>query len=229
MRLIPESTRQLAGRAVDPFARALARRRVAPALVATIGLVSAAGAAVAFGAGRTRLGGALTLAAAILQLAGERSALLADGAPGSAGLLHDTLGRLAEAVALGGVVVYFATRGTPGGGVTLGVVAAVAALATTQLAAYTEARALELGVDPEAVIVGRGERLALLALVPLALGAGTGGWVLAGACAALALLNAVAAAQHVARAGRSVPGGPPRPPRQHDTLPRRVQPERTGR
>jgi hypothetical protein len=222
MGLIPQWARDLMGRAADSVARTLRRRRVSSTLTATVGLLTATSAAFAFATGRARLAGLLVLVGGMLEALSDRLGMPGGGDPQLARFRDATLARVAEATALSGVALYFVLRGLPDVRQTVGVLAAVAAMGTALLASSTSDRLLDLGVgarERQGVIAGPAERLLLLGVPPLLLGAGDRGWVLIGVTASLTFLNTIAVVQRVTSAARTATGSARRPARGRDTLP----------
>ena len=231
MGLIPQWARDFMERAANSIARALRRRRVSATLTATVGLMTATGAAVAFATGRARLAGLLVLIGGTLEALSDRLATPGNGEPRLGRFRDATLARVAEAVALSGVALYFVGRGLPDVRQTVAVLAAVAAMGTALLASSTSDRLLDLGVgarERQGVIAGPAERLLLLGLLPLLLGAGSRGWVLIGLTASLVFLNTIAIVQRVTSAARTAIGGARRPARARDTLPGHLPAARKG-
>ena len=120
------------------------------------------------------------------------------------------------------MIFYFLSGPLPSILKTRAVVAGLVALVASFLVSYTRARAEALGVENRVGIAARAERILLLGLPALVLGAGPGrpGVVLFWIVAVLAFVSAITVIQrvvHVARVARGAP--PPSPISKRETLP----------
>lgn len=226
MNVIPQAATDRVVRALGPLARGLARSGVTPNVMAAIGALVTAGSAAAFGCGRIRLGGGLLLAGGLCSLLGGEVARQGQRLTTVGALYQSVLDRVGESLLFGGIAFYFLRGGAPEGWVELAVGLAIAALATSLLAAYLPARAESLGLQPRAggrgglASPGVGGPIRVLGALTLAAGAGRDGWLLFWMVAALSLAAAVTVVHGGIHAGRTTGRTPAEsPPRKRDTLP----------
>ena len=137
----------------------------------------------------------------------------------------------AERILFLGVPALLLGAGPGRPGVVLLWIVGVLALVASLLVSYTRARAESLGVDNKVGIAPRAERILLLGVPALVLGAGPGrpGVVLFWIVAVLAFVSAITVIQrvvHVARVARGAP--PPSPVPKRETLPGMAAARRKG-
>jgi phosphatidylinositol phosphate synthase len=224
MNVIPQRVKDGFVSLLGPAARGLIAAGVHPNTITTIGTLLVVGSGVAFGLGAIRVGGFLLLLSGILDLLDGQVARQG-GKMTTFGAFYDsTLDRIGEAAVFAGLIFYFLTGPLPADmkqpALAVGLVALVASL----LVSYTRARAEALGVENKGGIAPRAERILLLGVPALVLGAGPGwgrpGVVLFWIVAVLALVSAITVVQrvvHVARVARGAP--PPSPIAKRETLP----------
>jgi len=196
MTIVPEWLKQGFLRLVDPLAAQLIRRRVHPNLITTVGVLVISAAGVAFGTGRIRLGGFLLLLSGACDVVDGRVAR-GGGTASVFGAFYDsTLDRVGEAALFAGLLVWFLRPGDqmyPVWGATL----TLWALASSLIVSYTRARAEGLGLDCKVGIAQRAERVLLLGVPTLFVGAGARGWLLLVVVALLALATSITVVQRV--------------------------------
>ena len=137
-------------------------RRLSPNVLTVLGALVSLGAAVTFGMGHLRWGGALILAGGFFDLVDGAVARETGRSSTFGAFLDATLDRFSDLAVLAGIVVYYAGAGAPA-------VALIAgwALVASALVSYSKARA-ESVMKLEAGLFERGERTVLLALGALA-------------------------------------------------------------
>lgn len=219
MNVIPQGVKDGFVRAVGPIARALIRGRVSPNALTTTGVVVVLGAAAAFAVGEVRLGGFLLLFSGLFdildgQVAREGGLTTAFGA-----FYDSTLDRVGEAALFGGIALFFLHGGVPPERETLAVALAITALVASLLVSYTRARAEGLGLECRVGIAARAERVLVLGLPTVILGAGRNGALLFWIIAFLALVTTVTVVQRVLHVARISRGAGARVARPRDTLP----------
>jgi CDP-diacylglycerol--glycerol-3-phosphate 3-phosphatidyltransferase len=190
--LIRDFLRSLLTRLIgDPGARLLSRLGLTPNAVTLLGLLLSGGAAYLVASGRLVPAGGLLLFAALFDhLDGALARLTGKATPFGA-LLDSVADRVSEAAVLLGVLLLGLDRGD-----TIMSVLAFLTLTASLLVSYVRARAEGLGVGGEVGVMGRAERVVLLAAGLLA-----GQLTIAmGVIAALASVTAVHRVLHARRA-----------------------------
>ncbi|MCU0311217.1 MAG: CDP-alcohol phosphatidyltransferase family protein [Acidimicrobiales bacterium] len=142
-----------------PVGRNIRRTGISADHLTALGVVMAAGAAVAIGAGNLHLGLLLLVLTGIPD-ALDGAVAKASGTAGPRGAFFDsTADRVSDSLVLGGVAWYLAT--TDGG---LAPLLPMAVLAASLVISYERAKAESLGFDARGGIMERAERLVLLGL-----------------------------------------------------------------
>ncbi|MEX2156404.1 MAG: CDP-alcohol phosphatidyltransferase family protein [Gemmatimonadales bacterium] len=213
MNVIPQRVKDGFVGLTAPLARALIRGGVHPNVITTLGTLVVIASGVAFGFGDIRLGGVLLLTSGVFDILDGQVARQG-GMTTTFGAFYDsTLDRVGESAVFAGLAIYFLRGGLPPDRVTLGVAAALAALAASLLVSYTRARAEALGVECKVGIASRAERILLLGLPAVLFGGGPGrnGILLFWIVVVLALVSAITVVQRVVHVAR-VASGAARPP-----------------
>ncbi|HLQ58785.1 MAG TPA: CDP-alcohol phosphatidyltransferase family protein [Gemmatimonadales bacterium] len=222
MNVIPQRVKDGFVRLMGPLARGLIVAGVQPNTITTLGTLVVIGSGVAFGRGAIRLGGFLLLFSGLFDLLDGQVARLG-GKTTTFGAFYDsTLDRVGEAAVFTGLIFYFLTGPLPADLKPRAIAAGLVALVASLLVSYTRARAEALGVDNKVGIAARAERILLLGLPALVLGAGPGrpGVVLFWIVAVLAIVSAITVIQRVVHVARVARGAPPRSPvPKRETLP----------
>lgn len=194
--------RSTVDRGLTPIGASLRRAGVTADVVTVTGIVMAALAAVAIGAGHLRLGFVLLVATGVPD-ALDGAVAKASGTASVRGAFFDSVSdRLTDALLFGGVAWYLAGA-EPGRTVML----PVAVMATAMLISYQRAKAESLGFDAKGGIMERAERFIVLAfglLFPEFLVATL--WV-------MLVLTAVTAGQRFVKVWRQASAGRPVPVR----------------
>src|SRR6266550_4143640 len=203
MNVIPQRVKDGFVRLIGPLARLLITGGVHPNTITTVGTLVVVGSGVAFGTGAIRLGA----------------------------FYDSTLDRVGEGAVFAGLIFYFLTGPLPADMKPRALAAGLVALVASLLVSYTRARAEALGVENKVGIAQRAERILLLGVPALVLGAGPGrpGVVLFWIVAVLAFVSAITVIQrvvHVARVARGAP--PPSPVPKRETLPGMAAARRKG-
>ena len=222
MNVIPQRVKDGFVALIGPVARALIRADVAPNTITTLGTLVVIGSGVAFGYGAIRTGGALLLLSGIFDLLDGQVARQG-GKMTTFGAFYDsTLDRVGEAAVFTGLIFYFLNGPLPADLKSRAIAAGLLALVASLLVSYTRARAEALGVENKVGIAPRAERILLLGLPALLLGAGPGrpGVVLFGIVAVLAIVSAITVIQRVVNVARVARGAPlPTPVPKRETSP----------
>src|SRR3989442_3512765 len=186
MNVIPQRVKDGFVRLTGPLARALIRAGVHPNTITTLGTLVVVGSGVAFGSGAIRAGGVLLLLSGIFDLLDGQVARQG-GKMTTFGAFYDsTLDRVGEGAVFMGLIFYFLTGPLPAELKPRAIAAGLLALVASFLVSYTRARAEALGVENKVGIAPRAERILLLGVPALVLGAGPGRpgvvlfWIVAG-------------------------------------------------
>ena len=180
--------------AVDPLVARLIRSGVRPNTITTIGTGLVLVSALAFGLGHIRIGGALLL------LSGVTDTLDGQVARGGAmvtkfGAFYDsTLDRVGDGATFIGIGAFFLTAPDVAYR-TAAVVACMVAILSSLLVSYARARAEGLGIDCKVGIAQRAERILLVGVCSLLVGAGPHGLLLEGVVALLAVASVITVVQ----------------------------------
>jgi CDP-diacylglycerol---glycerol-3-phosphate 3-phosphatidyltransferase len=219
MNVIPQRVRDGFGRLLDPLALALIRLHVRPNLITTVGTLVVIASATAFAVGWVRWGGFLLLFSGLFDMVDGRVARQGDMTTTFGAFFDSTLDRVGEAALFSGIAVFFLRGGVPAGRVTWAVAACLIALSASLLVSYTRARAEGLGLTAKVGIAQRAERVLLLGVPSLFLGAGNQGTLLFWIVVVLALATSVTVIQRIVFVARAAGGPVVRRPHQRDTLP----------
>ena len=219
MNVIPQRVRDGFGRLLDPLALALIRLHVRPNLITTVGTLVVIASATAFAIGWVRWGGFLLLFSGLFDMVDGRVARQGDMTTTFGAFFDSTLDRVGEAALFSGIAVFFLRGGVPAGRVTWAVAACLIALSASLLVSYTRARAEGLGLTAKVGIAQRAERVLLLGVPSMFLGAGNQGMLLFWIVVVLALATSVTVIQRIVFVARAAGGPVVRRPHQRDTLP----------
>lgn len=163
---------------VEPIARFFHRIGLTPNMLTIIGLLLQALVAVIIASGRLQLGGILLIVFAAFDSIDGTLARMTGQVSRFGAFLDSTIDRYAEAVILGGVLVYYVGQGN-----TTSIYLIYAAIVGSLLVSYTRAKAESLGIACTEGILTRAERVGLLVL-----GLILGGWFPVTLVVALAIL-----------------------------------------
>jgi len=224
MNVIPQRVKDGFVGLLGPLARGLIRAGVNPNTITTVGTLVVVGSGVAFGMGAVRLGGALLLISGIFDLLDGQVARQGGKITTFGAFYDSTLDRIGEGAVFAGLIFYFFSGPLPADMKPWAIAAGLVGLVASLLVSYTRARAEALGVENKVGIAPRAERILLLGVPALILGAGAGGerpgvvlfWIVA----VLALVSAITVIQRVVHVARVAPDAPPPSPiLKRETLP----------
>lgn len=207
---------------LDRIVGGIAATGINPNVLTFLGLVVNFGAAVMFAVGRFRTGAIIIFFAGFLDMLDGQVARRQNRVTAFGAFYDSTLDRIGEAAVFAGLIWYFLTGPLPADMKPRALAAGLIALVASLLVSYTRARAEALGIENKVGIAPRAERILLLGLPAMVLGAGPGrpGVVLFWIVAVLAIVSAITVIQrvvHVARVARGAP--PPSPIPKRETLP----------
>ncbi|HEY8483486.1 MAG TPA: CDP-alcohol phosphatidyltransferase family protein [Longimicrobiales bacterium] len=165
-----ESLRGLVYRVLEPVTDFLARNRVHPNLLTTIGFLVTVSAALAFHAHQLRLAGFLVLLGGLFDILDGRIARLTRLGSKFGAFYDSTLDRISEiTVYLGMLSLYNDQRHTLSD---VGMIYLIMlAMAGSLMISYTRARAEALGLDCKVGLMPRAERVVLIGVASLFFGA----------------------------------------------------------
>jgi CDP-diacylglycerol--glycerol-3-phosphate 3-phosphatidyltransferase len=143
--------------AVKPLGAALRKTKLTPDHLTIVGLVVAAGAAVAVGSGRLRLGLVLVILAALPDLLDGALAKASNTSSQRGAFFDSTVDRVTDALLLGGIAYHFAQTQDPRLAVLPFAVSAVSSVIS-----YQRAKAESLGLDAKGGLMERAERIVVL-------------------------------------------------------------------
>src|SRR2546428_12346627 len=208
MNVIPQRVKDGFVKLIGPLARLLIKAGVDPNAITTVGTLVVIGSGVAYGTGAIRLGGLLLLISGIFDLLDGQVARQG-GKITTVGAFYDsTLDRVGEGAGFAGLIFYFLTGPLPADMKPRAIAARPVALVASLLVSYTRARAEALGVENKVGIAPRAERILLLGVPALALGAGPGrpGVVLSWIVAALPPVSSATPVPPVVRVAHAARG-----------------------
>ncbi|MCB0966341.1 MAG: CDP-alcohol phosphatidyltransferase family protein [Ilumatobacter sp.] len=143
--------------AVKPIGAALRKTGLTPDHLTIVGLLIGAGAAVAVGAGRLRLGLLLVILAALPDLLDGALAKASQASSQRGAFFDSTVDRITDALLLGGITYYFAETEDP-----RLTVLPFSVMAVSSVISYQRAKAESLGLDAKGGLMERAERIVVL-------------------------------------------------------------------
>jgi CDP-diacylglycerol--glycerol-3-phosphate 3-phosphatidyltransferase len=204
MQILPEWLKRGYVRIIDPVADWLVRRRVQPNTITTIGTVCSVLGGVIYGTGHIMTGGWFLGVTALFDVLDGTVARRTNRSSTFGAFYDSTLDRIADGVVLGGLAVFFATRG--GTANVVMVVISILGIIGSFVTSYTRARAEALGFDAKVGVLQRPERVVLLSAPQAFFGLALDGLVLSSIIVVLTVTAWITAAQRIAavyRAARS--------------------------
>lgn len=179
---------------VDPLVRGLVRAGVTPNTLTTVGALLILASAVAFGMGSIRLGGLLVLASGVVDTLDGQVARRTAASTRFGAFYDSTLDRVGDGASFVGIAAWLMVapdiRWRQAA-----VIICMLAIVTAMLVSYMRARAEGLGLECKVGVAQRAERIILLGLPTLLVGAGPGGVILTTVVALLALLSLITVVQ----------------------------------
>jgi CDP-diacylglycerol--glycerol-3-phosphate 3-phosphatidyltransferase len=202
-----ESLRSGVYRIIDPLTQGLARRRVHPNLLTTLGFLITMGSAFAFHQHSVRTAGFLVLLGGFFDILDGRVAR--QSALGSKfGAFYDsTLDRISEITVFIGILSLYNDYRLELGDVGM-IYFIMLAMAGSLMISYTRARAESLGLDCKVGLMPRAERVVLIGLASLVFGESWNGLVLKIVIVVLAVMTNLTAVQRMVWVYRQAGGVP---------------------
>lgn len=196
MNLLPDWLRRGYLRIVDPIADWLVRRDVQPNTITTVGTLCSVAGGIIYATGHIRTGGWLLGVTALFDVLDGVVARRTNRSSTFGAFYDSTLDRVADGFVLGGLAVFFSTRGGYVGPAML--VVSLLGLIGSFVTSYTRARAEALGLEANVGIVQRPERVVLLSAPQALFGLAFDGLVLVAIIVFLTVTAWITAAQRIA-------------------------------
>ncbi|MDQ3309697.1 MAG: CDP-alcohol phosphatidyltransferase family protein [Gemmatimonadota bacterium] len=181
---------------LQSMADSLARARVSPNLITTIGFVVTCLAGLAFDKDYVRLAGGLVLAGGILDVFDGHVARTNGSASVFGSFYDSTLDRISEIVVFLGVLSLYNDTSVPRGDVLM-IYAVTLAMAGSLMISYTRARAEAIGLDCKVGVMQRPERIVLVGMTSLIFGLAWDGLALKVVFVTMAILTNLTVVQRI--------------------------------
>lgn len=179
---------------VRPAVAWLVRLGVRPNTITTIGTAFVLVSAVAYGLGQIRLGGLLLLVSGVVDTLDGQVARTSAQTTKFGAFYDSTVDRIGDGATFIGIGAFLLTAPDVAYR-TWAVLACMVAVLASLLVSYARARAEGLGIDCKVGIAQRAERILLVGLASLVIGAGPQALVLEVIVAILALMSAITVVQ----------------------------------
>ena len=183
-------------RAIDPVVGFLARHKVSPNAITTVGTLLTIAAGVVYGTGHIMTAGWLMGATAFFDVLDGEVARRSGRSTVFGAFYDSTLDRVADGALMGGLLVFYATNAAHQN--TYMVVVCLVCIVGTFLISYTRARAEALGIDAKVGFMQRPERIVLLSAPQALFGLFWNGWVLMAIIVLLTVTAWITAIQRIA-------------------------------
>jgi CDP-diacylglycerol--glycerol-3-phosphate 3-phosphatidyltransferase len=202
-----ESLRSGVYRIIDPLTQGLARRRVHPNLLTTLGFLITMGSAFAFHQHSVRTAGFLVLLGGFFDILDGRVARQSSLGSKFGAFYDSTLDRISEITVFIGILSLYNDYRLELGDVGM-IYWIMLAMAGSLMISYTRARAEALGLDCKVGLMPRAERVVLIGLASLVFGESWDGLVLKIVIVVLAVLTNLTAVQRMVWVYRRAGGVP---------------------
>lgn len=183
-------------RAIDPIVGFLAKHRVSPNSITTVGTLLTIAAGVVYGSGHIMTAGWLMGATAFFDVLDGEVARRSNRSTVFGAFYDSTLDRVADGALLGGLLFFYATNAIHRN--VYMVVVCLVCIVGTFLISYTRARAEALGIDAKVGLMQRPERVILLSAPQALFGLFWNGWVLMAIIVLLTVTAWITAIQRIA-------------------------------
>jgi len=192
---------------IDPLLQMLARNRVHPNLLTTIGFFATVGAGFAFHQHLVRFAGFLILLGGFFDILDGQVARLTQLGSKFGAFYDSTLDRISEIAVFLGILSLYNDYRLELGDVGM-IYLIMLAMAGSLMISYTRARAEALGIDCRVGLMPRAERVVLIGGAALFFGESSNGIVLKGVIVILAVLTNLTAFQRIIWVYRHARGVP---------------------
>src|SRR6476646_10240576 len=183
-------------RAIEPAISFLARHRVSPNTITSVGTLLTIAASVVYATGHIMTAGWIMNVTAFFDVADGQVARRTGRSSVFGAFYDSTLDRVADGARMAGLAVFYATNAIHHN--LYMVVACLVCMVGTFLISYTRARAEALGVDAKVGAMQRPERMVLLSVPQSFFGLFWSGWVLMGIILLLTVTAWITAVQRIA-------------------------------
>jgi CDP-diacylglycerol--glycerol-3-phosphate 3-phosphatidyltransferase len=182
-------------RAIEPAIAFLARRKVSPNTITTVGTLITVAASVVYATGHIMTAGWIMNVTAFFDVA-DGEVARRTGRSSMFGAFYDsTLDRVADGALMAGLAFFYATNRIHHN--LYMVVVCLVCIVGTFLISYTRARAEALGIDAKVGVMQRPERMVLLSVPQSFFGLFWNGWVLMGIIILLTVTAWITAVQRI--------------------------------
>lgn len=183
-------------RAIEPAISLLARHKVSPNAITTVGTLLTIAAGVVYGTGHIMTAGWLMGVTAFFDVVDGEVARRTGRSTVFGAFYDSTLDRVADGALMAGLTVFYATN--PVHQNIYMVVTCLVGMIGTFLVSYTRARAESLGIDAKVGVMQRPERIVLLSAPQALFGLFWNGWVLIAIVILLTVTAWITAVQRIA-------------------------------
>lgn len=181
---------------LDPIVGFLAKHKVSPNSITTVGTLLTIAAGVVYGSGHIMTAGWLMGATAFFDVLDGEVARRSNRSTVFGAFYDSTLDRVADGALLGGLAFFYATNAIHRNIYML--VVCLVCIVGTFLISYTRARAEALGIDAKVGLMQRPERVILLSAPQALFGLFWNGWVLMAIIVLLTVTAWITAIQRIA-------------------------------
>src|SRR6185503_9833612 len=183
-------------RVIEPAISLLARNRVSPNAITTVGTLVTVAAGVVYATGHIMTAGWIMAVTAFFDVIDGQVARRTGRCTVFGAFYDSTLDRVADGALMAGLTVFYAVN--PVHHNIYMVVICLVGIVGTFVVSYTRARAESLGIDAKVGVMQRPERIVLLSAPQALFGLFWNGWVLMGIIILLTVTSCITAVQRIA-------------------------------
>jgi len=183
-------------RVIEPAISLLARNRVSPNAITTVGTLITIAAGAVYASGHIMTAGWIMAVTAFFDVVDGEVARRTGRCTVFGAFYDSTLDRVADGALMAGLTVFYATNATHHNRYMM--VVCLLGIIGTFLVSYTRARAESLGIDAKVGVMQRPERIVLLSVPQALFGLFWNGWVLIGIVLLLTVTAWITAVQRIA-------------------------------
>src|SRR6266480_1975667 len=183
-------------RVIEPAISLLARNRVSPNAITTVGTLITIAAGAVYASGHIMTAGWIMAVTAFFDVVDGEVARRTGRCTVFGAFYDSTLDRVADGALMAGLTIFYATNATHHNRYMM--VVCLLGIIGTFLVSYTRARAESLGIDAKVGVMQRPERIVLLSLPQALFGLFWNGWVLIGIVLLLTVTAWITAVQRIA-------------------------------
>src|SRR6266568_1472550 len=183
-------------RVLEPAISLLARNKVSPNTITTVGTLVTIAASIVYAAGHIMTAGWIMNVTAFFDVVDGQVARRTGRCTVFGAFYDSTLDRVADGALMAGLAVFYATNAIHHNIYMMAV--CLIGIVGTFLVSYTRARAEALGIDAKVGVMQRPERMVLLSIPQALFGLLWNGWVLMGIIVLLTVTAWITAVQRIA-------------------------------